>query len=524
MRLIATIPLALALLVWSLATIVIDGQASELSRYRNAPRTRRDGPGWLLSFRRGRDQDRDRACSLLARHGSQRDHHQPCGFGHGRRLRRRCCGRCGPLRCPRHPESRPRMLPARRQHVAASGHGRVRDDKDGSEPAARMVALSAEFAPLEGWILKQRLDFTARLAELDRLPSRTFSRPISAAFRATAASPDVVAMFAKVDRSPGEEPHDGELCGLPAGAATQSWPASTRSDGPMDRASVPARQDGAASSGKRRPGRVFRGRGFNAAPFIEAAIASALAQTGVTIEVIVVDDASSDDTPSIVAAVAARDPRVTLIRRTSNGGPSVSRNEAMRKARGAWIAVLDADDLIAPERPPPDRSRRDDIGRCRGRQLRALLGRSGSAGFDHDSAAAPCPTTSSSTPPRSCAATAMFDAAARLGYIKLMFRRAFLESRGIEHLEEVMIGEDYHLGLSCLLEGARFVVSSETLYKYRVRDGSLSWRLRTEDIEQLLRSHDELGIERRFGDDAEVWRPPASIAARSSRPARSPPP
>jgi succinoglycan biosynthesis protein ExoO len=243
---------------------------------------------------------------------------------------------------------------------------------------------------------------------------------------------------------------------------------------------------------------------FNAAPYIEAAMASALAQTGVAVEVIVVDDASSDDTAAIVAAVAARDPRVTLIRRVSNGGPSVSRNEAMRRTRGAWIAVLDADDLIAAER-----SRRlIDLAET----TSADVVGDNFARFSADPEA-PASTMIPASPvpyyffvdvAAFLRGNAMFDAAARLGYIKLMFRQAFLRSRGIEHLEEVVIGEDYHLGLSCLLEGARFVVSSETLYKYRVRDGSLSWRLRTEDIEQLLRSHDELGIERRFGGNAQI--------------------
>ncbi len=67
------------------------------------------------------------------------------------------------------------------------------------------------------------------------------------------------------------------------------------------------------------------------------------------VEVIVVDDASSDDTPAIVAAVAASRPaRGADPAHRASGGPSVSPNEAMRKARGVWIAVLDADDLIAP--------------------------------------------------------------------------------------------------------------------------------------------------------------------------------
>ena len=243
---------------------------------------------------------------------------------------------------------------------------------------------------------------------------------------------------------------------------------------------------------------------FNAAPYVEAAIGSALAQRDVTVEVIVVDDASSDTTAAVVASIAARDARVTLVRRETNGGPSACRNEAMRRARGTWIAILDADDLIMPER-----SRRlIDLAEA----TSADVVGDNFARFSADPGK-PLSTMIATTPfpyyffvdtAAFLRGNAMFDATARLGYIKLMFSTAFLRGHGIEHMEDVIIGEDYHLGLSCLLEGARFVVSSETLYKYRVRDGSLSWRLRASDIAQLLRSHDELGIETRFGGDDQV--------------------
>lgn len=253
-----------------------------------------------------------------------------------------------------------------------------------------------------------------------------------------------------------------------------------------------------------RPDVSFVVAAFNAAPYVEATIASALAQRDATVEIVVVDDASSDDTAAIVAAVAAKDPRVTLIRRTKNGGPSVSRNEAMRHARGAWIAILDADDLIAPERT----RRLIDLAET----TSADVVGDNFARFSTDPDApastmipeAPSPYFFFVDTAAFLRGNAMFDASARLGYIKLMFRTSFLRRRGIEHLDEVLIGEDYHLGLSCLLEGARFVVSSESLYKYRVREGSLSYRLCTRDIEQLIRSHDELRIESRFPGDKAV--------------------
>ena len=83
---------------------------------------------------------------------------------------------------------------------------------------------------------------------------------------------------------------------------------------------------------------------------IERALGAALGQTLAPREVIVVDDASGDDGPARVAAVAARDPRVRLERLGSNLGPSAARNLGWHLARGEWIAFLDADDWWHPRK------------------------------------------------------------------------------------------------------------------------------------------------------------------------------
>ena len=88
---------------------------------------------------------------------------------------------------------------------------------------------------------------------------------------------------------------------------------------------------------------------FNVAPFIADAIASTLSQSNVS-EVIVVDDASNDGTPEIVANIAAVESRVKLIKQARNSGPGAARNVALKHASGDWVAILDGDDLMAPER------------------------------------------------------------------------------------------------------------------------------------------------------------------------------
>jgi len=83
----------------------------------------------------------------------------------------------------------------------------------------------------------------------------------------------------------------------------------------------------------------------NGERFIERAIRSVLAQQGVALEVIVVDDASTDGTADIVRAIARHDARVMYIHREKSSGPGKARNEGIAQAHGEYIAVIDDDDL-----------------------------------------------------------------------------------------------------------------------------------------------------------------------------------
>jgi glycosyltransferase involved in cell wall biosynthesis len=87
---------------------------------------------------------------------------------------------------------------------------------------------------------------------------------------------------------------------------------------------------------------------FNRARLLERALASALNQTYRRLEVIVVDDASPDNTPVVVRNAA--DDRVRYIRHDANKGGSAARNTGIRAARGEYIAFLDDDDEWEPEK------------------------------------------------------------------------------------------------------------------------------------------------------------------------------
>jgi glycosyltransferase involved in cell wall biosynthesis len=84
---------------------------------------------------------------------------------------------------------------------------------------------------------------------------------------------------------------------------------------------------------------------YNGSPYLRDTIASALGQTRPPLEVIVIDDGSTDDSAAIAESFGSP---VRVIRQT-NQGESVARNRGIAEARGSHLLFLDADDLIAPE-------------------------------------------------------------------------------------------------------------------------------------------------------------------------------
>ncbi|MDE6734272.1 MAG: glycosyltransferase [Desulfovibrio sp.] len=87
----------------------------------------------------------------------------------------------------------------------------------------------------------------------------------------------------------------------------------------------------------------------NAEPFLDRCLESAAAQTEPALEIICVDDASTDASPAMLDARAAADSRFRVVHRPVNGGESAARNEGLALARGEYLAFLDHDDMLEPE-------------------------------------------------------------------------------------------------------------------------------------------------------------------------------
>ncbi len=88
---------------------------------------------------------------------------------------------------------------------------------------------------------------------------------------------------------------------------------------------------------------------YNTAQFIAESIRSVLAQEYKDWELLIVDDRSTDDTDTVVKPYL-RDSRIKYFKNQKNSGAAVSRNRALREAKGKWIAFLDSDDLWMPEK------------------------------------------------------------------------------------------------------------------------------------------------------------------------------
>lgn len=89
---------------------------------------------------------------------------------------------------------------------------------------------------------------------------------------------------------------------------------------------------------------------YNGEKYVAETIKSVLEQTYKNFELVIVDDASTDDTVRIISEFKKKDSRIRLIKLESNQGAAVARNTAIENSNGQFIAFLDSDDLWLPEK------------------------------------------------------------------------------------------------------------------------------------------------------------------------------
>jgi glycosyltransferase involved in cell wall biosynthesis len=89
---------------------------------------------------------------------------------------------------------------------------------------------------------------------------------------------------------------------------------------------------------------------FNGERFVDDAIESIVQQTFKDLELIIVDDGSTDGTPAILQDWAQRDSRIRVLAQENSGRPAVARNRGLELARGSFVTFLDGDDLFHPDK------------------------------------------------------------------------------------------------------------------------------------------------------------------------------
>ena len=218
---------------------------------------------------------------------------------------------------------------------------------------------------------------------------------------------------------------------------------------------------------------------YNVQPYIERALRSALDQQGVQVEIIVIDDNSTDDTVDVASRI--KDPRIKILRRPTNGGPGAARNEGLAMASAPWIAILDGDDRFAEGR----------LQRClqRARAMQAdiivdnlqICREADGVTFPMFSAAKLGRSPLLDLPHFIGGNLLMFSTSS-FGYFKPMFSREFLLRHHLQYDPALRIGEDYMLLLEALAWGARCVIDPTAGYLYTMRAGSISHRLALADI------------------------------------------
>lgn len=221
---------------------------------------------------------------------------------------------------------------------------------------------------------------------------------------------------------------------------------------------------------------------YNAADTIERAIQSALAQRDVAVEILVVDDFSTDETRAVVASLV--EPAVQLIALDRNLGPGGARNAGFAAARGKWIAVLDSDDTIRPDRLRRlvDLAELEDAAvAVDNLDVLTLDGRVERMFAEDVLARTPYLTLADFID-----SNLIFQSTHNFGYMKPMFRRAFLEENQLAFDTALRIGEDYLLLASTLAAGGKCVVAPEVGYTYHIREGSISRVLHPHHVDAML--------------------------------------
>jgi len=226
---------------------------------------------------------------------------------------------------------------------------------------------------------------------------------------------------------------------------------------------------------------------WNAQSTLARAVRSALDQNEVTIEVLIVDDASTDETLAYAARIAAEDDRVRVLPLAKNQGPAVARNLALENSSAQYVTPLDSDDFMMPGRLArlweiAQQGRwdfvADDLFKVPETDLDGPRTRLLS---DDDIGTQPLDFSTFVQGNLSSLRAGRRE----MGFLKPLISTAFLKRAGLRYDPTMRLGEDYMLYAKALLHGARFCVTDPAGYVAVTRPTSLSGQHSARDLGAL---------------------------------------
>ena len=227
---------------------------------------------------------------------------------------------------------------------------------------------------------------------------------------------------------------------------------------------------------------------YNEEAYIGRAVDSVLAQTYSDLELIVVDDLSSDNTVRIVEDYCAKDRRVRLLRHDTNNGSGAARNTALRQSSGEWVAILDGDDWYLPDRLETLLGYAVDTGapliadnqyllREPERETRRTLRESSPLGVTQITAHHFLLGDRMGRPDN-------------LGLLKPFVKRNLLAENSIEYYEHRGLGEDFYFTLNCIKCAGHLDFFERPMYYYYIHEGSRSTKRQLYIFEEMKLIHD----------------------------------
>jgi len=231
---------------------------------------------------------------------------------------------------------------------------------------------------------------------------------------------------------------------------------------------------------------------WNSADVLEKSIKSALAQDIEDLEIIVIDDASPDETYAKAVSLAQTDRRILPLQLKQNSGPAGARNHGFSAAKGEFVAVLDADDTWSPDRL------KNLLEFARAKSADIVVDNIMEVNKD-DIAYSDVPFLNSDrfSAPRNIgindyiAGNLGLHGEKSLGYLKPVIATDFLKKYNITYDESLRNGEDFHLILACLAAGANVWFTPEAHYRYTRGEASISHRSDPEHLIALIKADEQ---------------------------------